>query len=98
MASGNQQANGSFIGTGSDMDIEVVGWRPREVRLINITSGDELVWFETMADDTGLKRIAAGNGAKISSNGITPLATGFSFGADTDMNVADQVVHWVASQ
>ena len=98
MGSGNQQAYGSFIGTGADMDITVVGWKPREVRLINVTSGDELAWFETMDDDSGFKRIAAGTGAQITSNGITPLYNGFSFGADSDMNVAAQTVHWVASQ
>lgn len=98
MASGNQQAYGSLIGTTSAIDVETVGWKPREVRCINIDSGDELAWFETMDDDSGFKRVAAGAGAQILSGGITPLVNGFTFGADSDMNDTGEIVHWVASQ
>lgn len=86
--------NGAGVGSGSDLDIKVIGFKPRCVHIINITSGDELWWNDTMADDKGYKRVAAGTGAMISSNGITPLPEGFSFGADTDLNVDGEGFTW----
>jgi hypothetical protein len=68
------------------------------VKLINVTSGDELFWQDTMADASGLKRVAAGAASFITSDGVTPLSDGFTLGADADMNVADEVVHWECTE
>lgn len=72
------------------------GFKPRHVRIVNNTSQDELSWFEGMADASGFKRLAAGTGTAISSNGITPTANGFTVGLDTDINVIGEQLSWMA--
>lgn len=94
MASGWKVMHGAFYGTGAQLDVEKVGFRPSRVKLINMSSGDELEWQENMADGAGFKRLAAGTGAAISSGGITPLANGFRLGTDADMNVAGELVRY----
>ena len=72
------------------------GFKPRFVRVMNNTSFDELVWSEGMADASGFKRLAAGTGTAIASLGITPTATGFTVGLDTDINVISEQLSWIA--
>jgi len=88
---------GSVVGTGADLDVKTVGFRPKSVKVVNKASADEGYWHEHMADDSALKRLAAGTGSIITTNGITPLAAGFRLGADTDLNVAGEVVLWEAA-
>lgn len=72
------------------------GFKPRYVRIVNETSGDVEEFFEGMADAEAYKRVAAGTGALITSNGITPTARGFTVGLDTDINVIDEQLSWMA--
>jgi len=94
MGSGWKVFHGAFTGTGAQLDITKVGYRPSRVKLFNMTSGDQLEWHENMADGAGFKRVAAGTGAAISSGGITPLSDGFRLGTDADMNVAGELVRF----
>lgn len=87
---------GSVTGTGSAFNVRTVGFRPRAVKLINTDSDDSLEWTNTMADAAGYKCLKAGARAMISADGITPLSDGFTFGADSDMNVSGEAVSWVA--
>lgn len=97
MASGKKDFPGSFVGTGALVTINKVGFRPAHVRLFNVNSDDQAEWIEGMADGTMVKRLKAGGASLIASpNGITPLANGFSLGADADINVAGEVVHFIA--
>lgn len=99
MASGAAKvAYGAVVGTGADLDVKSVGFRPRSVELINMDSGDELKWSGSMPDAGGLKRQAAGTSVVLTTTGVTPLAAGFRLGADTDMNVAGETVHFVATE
>lgn len=98
MASGVQQSYGAVVGTGANLDVRKVGWRPREVRLVNVDSGDELYWSESMPDGAGVKRVAAGAATYVTTGGVTPLSDGFRLGTDGDMNVAGENVHFVAAQ
>lgn len=98
MASGNQRAYGGALGTGSDLDLRTVGWRPRSVAVKNAASGDELYWQEGMADASAFKRLAAGAQTLITTGGVTPLSDGFRLGDDSDMNVAGELVHFTADQ
>ncbi len=99
MASGAAKAiYGAVVGTGADLDVRSVGFRPRHVELVNMVSGDELKWSETMGDAAGLKRQAAGTAVVLSSLGVTPLSDGFRLGTDTDMNAAGETVHFVATE
>jgi len=90
MGSGvNRIVTGSFYGTGADKNIDTVGFRPKLVRVVNVESGGlcRAEWFKGMADDSAVKTAADGTISVITSNGITPRANGFAFGADTDLNV-----------
>ena len=95
MGSGIKTFHGSFFGTtGVAVDVTKVGFRPVAVKLINVTSGDEMEWFEGMADGSGFKRVAAGAGALAATNAITPLANGFRLGTDGDMNATGELVRF----
>jgi len=103
MASGAAKIiRGSFVGTGSSKEIRTVGFRPRSVRVYNVTGNCQGVWLDTMADGACQKTVDSGAGTSdvsfITSNGITPLSNGFTFGADSDLNVAAEVVHFEASE
>lgn len=97
MSSGvSRVMTGSVLGTGADLDVRTVGFRPSVVMLINQDSSDKLTWTEKMADAAGHKQVAAGTSTFITADGITPLSDGFRLGADADLNAADELVHWIA--
>lgn len=97
MGSGVSRAEtGSFKGTGSQLDITKVGFRPSAVVLLNQTGLAKAEWTDSMADGEMMKHVTAGTISFVTTNGITPLAGGFRLGADADMNVADEVVHYIA--
>jgi len=87
---------GSFYGTGASLNVTKLGFRPRAVTLLNKDGLCRLEWTKDMADASGVKTVTDGTISFITSNGITPLANGFTLGADTDVNVADELVHYVA--
>lgn len=98
MASGGSRTvTGVFTGTGADMTIKTPGIRPRHVVCVNVTSLDREEWIDDMAADSAVKQVAAGTSTLIVTNGITPRADGFEFGADADMNVAGEIVRYVVS-
>ncbi len=99
MASGAAKViRGAVLGTGSLLEVRQVGFRPRTVQLINIDSADELYWTSTMVDGGGLKRLAAGAASVLTADGVTPLSDGFSLGADSDLNVDGETVHFEATE
>lgn len=88
---------GRFLDTGTVADTTIdCGFKPRYVHIMNNTSGDEEYWAEGMADDSAMKRVAAGTGALITSNGITPTTHGFILGLDTDILVSGEQITYVA--
>ena len=99
MSSGVQLSkNGAVVGTGALLNVTTVGFRPRRVQLVNddgLVTGE---WNDSMADGDMSKRVTSGTMTKVTTTGITPLSNGFSIGADTDMNVAGEKVHWVAHE
>lgn len=103
MASGgNRVVVGAFPGTGAQLDIKKVGFRPKKVELHNVTGNCSAVWTESMADASMQKTVDSGSGTTDMSFpttlGVTPLADGFRLGADTDLNVAAEIVHFVATE
>jgi len=91
------RAVGSYITTGTAAAFNITtGFQPRYVRVVNETSGDQIEWFEGMADAEGFKRVAAGTGAMVTTLGITPLTYGFTVGLDIDINVTSQQLSWMA--
>jgi hypothetical protein len=82
-------------GTVAARDI-TLGFKPRVVRVINVTSRDMMEWYEGMADASAVKTVAAGTRTLITSNGITPTANGFTIGLDTDVVVTSEQISWEA--
>lgn len=103
MASGGGRiVCGSVLGTGADLSVTKVGFRPKKVELFNVTGNCQAVWTESMADDSMQKTVDSGSGTTdmsfVASNGVTPLANGFAMGADGDLNVSAEIVHFVAHE
>ena len=99
MASGTSRVvRGSFVGTGSALNVRTVGFRPRTVKIHNLDGLAKAHWQDTMPDAAGWKVVTAGTQSYVTSNGITPLSDGFQLGADADLNVAGEVVHWEATE
>lgn len=88
---------GTLAGTGAAITVDI-GFRPRYVKVWNVAAGGlcTLEWTQTMPDAYGFKEVTAGTKSYITSLGITPLANGFTLGADTDVNVSGETVHFVA--
>jgi hypothetical protein len=93
-------ATGSFLGTGAALSITKLGFRPRSVTLRNAASSGlcSLYWNKEMPDASGFKEVNHDTAQKsfITSNGITPLANGFTLGADADLNAAGELVYFEA--
>lgn len=92
-----QVAVGAYITSSTAAAFTITtGFKPRYVKVVNETSGDVIEWFEGMADAEGYKRVAAGTGAMVTSLGITPTTHGFTVGLDTDINVINEQLSWIA--
>lgn len=90
-------AVGSYLDDGTAAAFTITtGFQPRYVRVINQTSRDMMEWFEGMTDAHGIKTVAAGTRTAVTSNGITPAENGFTVGLDTDVNVTNEQIRWVA--
>ncbi len=91
---------GSFVGTGADLTIKTLPSKVKSIWLTNAASADSMFYQSSMADDSAFKRVAAGTNSLVTSNGVTPYraadGAGFSLGADTDMNVSGELVHYTA--
>ena len=98
MSSGTQLSkNGAVTGTGANLDVRTVGFRPRRVEIVNATGLVTAVWTDSMADATGIKRVTDGTMSAMTA-GITPLSDGFRVGTDADLNASGEVMHWVAHE
>lgn len=94
MASGGRRSiQGSFVSDGSARSVQTVDFRPTRVELA-VDAGDTAVWTSEMADDSMIKRVAAGTGSQVVSAGVTPLANGFTLGADADLNASGETIFW----
>lgn len=101
MSSGaRKKYRGSFIGTGAQIDITVIGFRPKEVYLENVGGGLSCAhWHEAYPDGAMSKEITAGTMSYVTGgNGITPLVNGFRLGADANLNIAGQQVYFTAEE
>lgn len=93
-------AVGSYIDTGTAAAFTITtGFKPRYVRVVNEDGDAFEEWFEGMADAEAMKLIGDTTPvtySKITSNGITVSASGFTVGLDTDINVTSQQLSWMA--
>jgi len=100
---------GTVEGTGAAINI-TVGFIPKIVKVINIDGDAVLMWNDQMADAAGYKILTGIDDSAdtvsihqlISSNGITPIdgdhdtKSGFTIGADADVNVNGETIVWEA--
>jgi len=66
------------------------------VKVLNVTSRDQYEWFEGMAAASAVKTVAAGTRTLITTLGITVAANKFTVGLDTDVNVINEQLSWIA--
>lgn len=98
MASGRSRtARGSFLGTGAVYEVEKVGFKPQKVELINVDDAAHATHIEGMGDASMLKQ-KAGTTTLETTNGITLTDSGFTIGADADLNVADERTFYVCHE
>lgn len=92
-----QRAVGSYVDSGTAAAFDITcGFKPRYVKIVNEDGDCYGEWFEGMADSEIMKMLTGGTYAKMTSHGIIPLDNGFTVGLDTDLNVTDQVLSWIA--
>ena len=90
-------AVGSYVDTGTAAAfVLTTGFQPRFVRVVNEDGDCHEEWYEGMADAEAMKMLTGGTYAKITSDGITVSASGFTVGLDTDINVQSQQLSWMA--
>lgn len=82
-------------GTVAAFTIEL-GFKPRYVIVSNVDSRDQMEFFEGMADDSGVKTVAAGTRTLDVADAITPNSNGFTMGLDTDVVVTSEQISWLA--
>jgi len=91
-------ATGSYLDTGTvaAYDFTDLGFTPRYVKVVNETDRTQIEWYEGMADSEGIVTVADGTRTLVTSEGIIPLVNGFTFGLDTDVNVASTQCSYIA--
>lgn len=98
-----QIKTGTVTGTGAAINVPL-GFNPTFVQVLNLTSAtlEQLEWFSGMAEASAIKTVAGGTRTKITTLGISTYAgsttesSGFTIGADTDVNVAAEVIAYIA--
>jgi hypothetical protein len=90
-------ATGRYLDTGTVAAYTVtVGFTPKYVGVFNVTSGDQMQWFEGMTSGHALKQVTAGTSSILTSNGISVSGNTFTIGLDTDVNVTSEQISWIA--
>ncbi len=94
-------AIGRYKDTGTAAAFTITtGFKPRYVKIMNVDGLCMEEWYEGMADASAVKTVDSGAGTtdvvKITSNGITVSANGFTVGLDTDINVSSEQLSWIA--
>ncbi len=95
--SGVQVAVGRYLTSDTAAAITItIGFKARYVKVVNNTSLDWYEWFEGMAAASAHKTVAAGTGTAITTLGITVSDKSFVIGLDTDVNVINEQLSWMA--
>jgi hypothetical protein len=72
------------------------GFQPRYVKVQNEGSFAQMEWYEGMTAAYSIKKMATGTASMPTSLGITVAADGFTVGLDTDVNIIDEQLAWIA--
>lgn len=89
---------GAYVGSGAQLDVTSIGFKPAAVELVNKDGLVRAVFTQEMPAGTGFKQINhdSAQNVWITANGVTMLANGFRVGTDADLNTAGETVYWVA--
>ena len=98
---------GTEEGTGSAINVSM-GYIPDYVKVFDEDGADHVVmeWVRSMGDGKGFKWVESTGTSHdfVSTNGISAyagtdsVAEGFTIGADSDLNAADETLHWIAGR
>jgi len=74
------------------------GFKPRYVKVVNVgaTGLASMEWFEGMADASCIQTVTDGTISVPVTLGITVSASGFTVGLNTDVNIIDEQLSWIA--
>lgn len=101
-------ATGAYLTSSTAAAIEInCGFTPKYVKVVNVTAASTglvtMEWFEGMTAGYGIKTNDEGTSETgvtlITTLGITPSSTtglGFTIGLDTDLNVINEQLYWIA--
>lgn len=95
-------ASGKYLDDGTAAAFSIAcGFKPRFVKVWNVAAtGGSLEHVEGMAAASAQKFLtnaaAFAQGSLIASNGITLNDNGFTVGLDTDINVSNEQLYWIA--
>ena len=91
-------AVGRYLTTDAAAAIVITtGFKPRYVKVTNVTTRDSYEWLEGMADASALKITASTSARTLEITlGITVNDRGFTIGLDTDVNHSDEQISWKA--
>jgi len=90
-------AVGSYVSASTAAAFKLTtGFKPRYVKVVNEDGDCYYEWFEGMADAEAMKMLTGGTYAKMTTHGITVADDGFTVGLDTDVNVINQQLSWIA--
>lgn len=95
MASSLPTRTGSFIGNGATKLIETIGFEPKSVSFVNLTTGARGEWLDSM-DAATVVTSDSGTDAVDAANGLTPTLEGFSLGANAVVNASGEEIHYCA--
>ncbi len=96
-ASVNNVAVGRYVSTATAAAFKITtGFQPRYVKVVNQDDRIEEEWYEGMTAAYAVKKMSTGTATLSTSLGITVAADGFTIGLDTDINVTDAQLSWIA--
>jgi len=74
------------------------GFKPRYVKVVNLgaTGLASMEWFEGMDDASALLIVTDGTTTVDTTTGITVSANGFTVGLNTDVNIINEQLSWIA--
>jgi len=95
-----QRAVGRYLTTSTAAAFTIVtGFKPRHVRVINLTLRNQMEWYEGMAAASAVVSSASGTRTLVTSLGITQNDNGFTVGLQVDpsVNQKDAQLTWLAT-
>ena len=98
-ASVNNTAVGRYLSAATAAAFKITtGFKPRYVKVVNLgaTGLASMEWFEGMADASAFIDVTDGTKTVDVLTGITVAVDGFTVGLNTDVNIINEQLSWIA--